>query len=744
VIRRLLSWGIFLGFFLCLAGLARPAPVASSEPPAEDLHRPKFLVLVLDQISWQDYFAAEAPAFKELREDGAVGLMVARTAGPHGSGGFLTIGAGARLREARAPEIPDQEGFAFHPWERTRFGPAGEFYTWLTGESAETAALVHLALPNIIGSNADLEYLAQPGLLGETLKQNGLRVAYLGNADLPGHRHRPAAAIAMDAKGQIPLGETGNQFREKTFPPQTSPNALFAAFELYAPHADFLVIDYGDSGRIGQVGALLSPEMAPRRRREAVERADKFLSALLDEMSGRPWRLLVITPNLSPDSKEGRLAPIMLYGEKVPAGWLTSPSTRTRGLVVNTDIAPAILDFFQLKIPKQMLGRPFQAQEEEKLPPVKISALQREISRREILENQKRLLTRPVMIILMMTLALCGGVFLFGSRLPAGVGKSLRWLCLGLLAWPLAMALLGVGLPALPAAGFGLMLAGSGLLALIAAKGAGNKISPVVLLAALTGIILAGDLLAPGQPLMHYSPLSYFPSEGSRYYGIGNELGGVFLPAFLIALSGFWGRRGRAARLGQGALLLVAIGLLGAGRWGANFGMTLAAAAAGFTIVLLSFAPGSIWRKVGGIALLAAVAGLIILELLQGGGASHLGTAARELEQPGQRQLMGTIFRKLAMNWKLLQNSLWAEVLAFAVGLIILLALEPKRRLSALLKSQLGLKLAFWGSLAGGVGAFIFNDSGTVAGALVFGYTALWLSFLLLPKAENSPRPTAG
>jgi hypothetical protein len=105
---------------------------------------------------------------------------------------------------------------------------------------------------------------------------------------------------------------------------------------------------------------------------------------------------------------------------------------------------------------------------------------------------------------------------------------------------------------------------------------------------------------------------------------------------------------------------------------------------------------------------------------------------------------MGTILRKLAMNWKLLQNSLWAEVLGFAVGLIILLSLEPKRSLRGLLKSQPGLKLAFWALVIGGVGAFVFNDSGTVAAALLFSYLALWLSYLLLPKAEKFPRPATG
>jgi hypothetical protein len=96
------------------------------------------------------------------------------------------------------------------------------------------------------------------------------------------------------------------------------------------------------------------------------------------------------------------------------------------------------------------------------------------------------------------------------------------------------------------------------------------------------------------------------------------------------------------------------------------------------------------------------------------------------------------------MNWKLLQNSLWAEVLGFAVGLIIFLALESKRRLRGLLKQQPGLKLAFWSSVIGGLGALLFNDSGTVAAALLFSYLALWISYLLLTNEVKFPRPSAG
>jgi hypothetical protein len=747
VIRRLSRLGIFLGCLLCLAGSARPEAAAPIGPKPEDLNRPKFLLLVLDQITWNDYFASAGPSLKELREDGAVGLMVTRTAGPAGQGGFLTIGAGARLRSASLEGLPDVEGFAFYPWEKTRFGPAGEFYHWQTGENSDSAGVVHLALPALITVNADLDYLAEPGLLGETLAQNGLKTACLGNADFPGHRNRPAAAIAMDSRGQIPLGELDGHLLEKgAVPPRTSPEALLAAFDRFAPLADFLVIDYGDPERIAHESDLLSPEMAQLRRQEALTRAEKFLSGLLNRMSDKPWRLLVVTPNLktATTSQEGRLAPIILYGDKVASGWVISPSTRSRGLVVNTDIAPTILDFFHLGAPAQMAGRPITALGENILPPTRLAALQKEIARRDTLENQKRLLTRPVMIFLMMAFVLFGVAILLGLRLPTRLSKALRFVSLALLAWPLIMALLGSWLPAQPAAGFGLMIMGSCLLALLAGWIPRNQPSPVVSLAALTGIILAADLISPGQRLMHYSPLSYFPSEGSRYYGIGNEFGGVFLAAFLIALSGLWGKKSRPARVGQGVLMLAGIGLMGAGRLGANFGMTLAAAAAFFTIVFLSFAPGSIWRKVGGIGLLAAVAALVGLELLQGGGASHLGMAAREMEQPGQRQLLGTIIRKLAMNWKLLQYSLWAEVLAFAVGLIILLTLEPKRRLGALLKSQPGLKMAFWASLVGGAGAFVFNDSGTVAAALLFSYLALWLSYLLLPKEDKSPRPTAG
>jgi hypothetical protein len=743
VIRRFSALAVLLIFLVGPVGTAEGGTAPSQGP---GLDAPKFIILVMDQISWQDYITAPAPSFREVMEDGAVGVMVARTAGATDRGGFLTIGAGTRLREGEARGIANPEGFAFQPWEQTRFGPAGEFYSWLTGEKSDSAALVDLALPSISNSNADLNYLAAPGLLGETLRQARLRVACLGNADLPGHRNRPAAAIAMDARGQVPLGEVGDYLLEKGNPPRTSVPALLAAFDRLAPQADVLVIDYGDAERIGELRTLLSPETARFRRREAIVGADKFLSALLGRMSGKPWRLLVVTPHLQPDDKEARLTPILLYGDKVDSGWLTSASTRTRGLVVNIDIAPTVLDFFHIGAPAQMLGRPMVSREENKLPPEKLAALAREITRRELLDEQRRLLTRPVMIALIVFFLLCGGGILLNWDRPAvrATVPVLRFAALALLSWPLVLALLGIWLPALGAESFAIMVFACCALGVLVEKGFARRLSPPVLLAALTALALGGDVLWPGQPLMHFSPLSYAPAEAARYYGIGNEFGGVFIAAFLIALSGLWGRASLPARLGQGLLMLLGIALLGMGRLGANFGMTLAGAGAFFAVLFLNFAPGSIWRKVGGICLLAVVAGLVVLEVLQGGQASHLGMAARELGQPGQGQFLGIIVRKLAMNWKLLQNSLWAEVLAGALLLVMVALAEPRRRLAGLLAEAPGARVTFFAILAGGGGAFLFNDSGTVAAALAFSYGALWISYLLLTNELKSPRPSSG
>lgn len=716
------------------AGAQEPGAHSANSPD-----RPKFILLTIDRVSWQDLTAANAPTLQRISREGAIGLMVARSAAAYNRDGYLTIGAGARLRTSDEPSYlsGDPEGFAF---DASEVAGLRETYTWLTGNEVGSAAVAQLALASIQRDSEGLDYPAAPGQLGEALRQNGIVAAGLGNADLPGRPFRPIAAIAMDAKGLVPLGNVGQSLLEQNSYgfPQTSLPALLAAFDEVLPRADFIAIDFGDTGRLARSYQVMSDAVLARHRLEAIQRADLFLAELLTRMKGRNWRLLIISPDLPQQKGNGgeRLAPALLFGPQVTSGWLTSPSTRARGIIVNTDIAPTVLNFFGVNPPAQMVGRPISIiAAKRESPAVWLTA---ERARRTKVDAQRSVLVKPAQGVVIAVLALAAIALLLERHLSGRLKKGLRYLCLGLLSWPVMILLFGLALPPSPALSWLVTVAGCVILtaaALLLSRGA----SALALLSAPAAVLLAGSLLCPEQTLLRYTPLSYSAADGARYYGIGNELGGVFLGAVLFGAMGLWQSTSAAGRGLRWPLMGAIILLLGLGRLGANFGMTLAAVVAFWVVGLMLLPARSVMRRLWLLALVAAVAVLIGADLLSHAGSSHIGQAAQQMQHPAQTQLLGIVARKLEMNLKLLQNSLWAYVLAAALGLIIIAALKLDDRFSALLRAQAGMRVAFLAALAGGIAAFVFNDSGTLAAALCLLYPAASIGYLALAdKAEVS------
>jgi len=731
----------FLFLTALLAALVGGPATSVTASPAQERENPKFILLVMGQVTWSDYLAARAPVLGKIVQEGAIGLMVVRSAGSPERGGYLTIGAGTRLRaEEEAGAIRQPEGFAFPPDEATPLGPADRVYLHLTGEQPGPAAILHLGLPNLLQENADLDYPAIPGLLGEVLRLNGLKVACLGNADLPGRPYRPAAAIAMDSKGKIPLGDVGSTLLkgEEGFP-FTSPEALLRALDRVLPQADFIVIDTGDTSRLGQASGMMTEEAAHHHRLEAIRQADSLLDALLSRMNGKKWRLLIITPHLRTERETPgcRLAPVIMFGTGIQAGWLTSASTRSRGLVVNTDVAPTVLDAFHLPIPAQMVGRPMNVIPERGGAASRLGGLKKEVSRREALEVQRYLLLRPVMVFMILIFVACGAALILGERAPRWLTASLRSLCLAIISWPVVMLLLGLSLPAQPALTWAVVLLGCSLLTFAAGKFFAQTVSGFTMLSGLTFLLLASDLLLPGQPMLHYSPLSYFPADGSRYYGIGNEFGGALLGAFLFAFPVMWRTSSRWTRALRWPLMAAVVVVFGQGRLGANFGMALAAVCAAGALGFMILPRRSLRSWLWILFLLAVFAMTVGGDFFQKAPPSHIGTALAQLQQPSSGQFSGLLLRKLEMNWRLLHYSLWAQVLAAALGVIALLAFKVNPRFARGLAVNPGLKRAFFASLVGAGAAFLFNDSGTIAAALCLTYPAAMASCIAFAEEKQ-------
>jgi len=734
---------------LLLAGLL-PAHARAQSNAAGEAHDkpPKFIMFIMDRVSWRDYVTADAPALRKIISDGALGLMVAHTAGSRTNGGYLTIGASALLRSDSASLLPtDIEGYAFPAEAKTPLGPARQAYRWLTNNAPGEAEILHLGISNFLAANSELKYTALPGLLGQTLRDNKIIISCIGNSDLLEQPYRPAVAIAMDREGKVAFGDLSPS------PPasdkgiyHTSNAALLRAFKNQLKKADFIVVDFGDSSRIGRCEDLLTWDLINRHLAETVKSADAFLAAMLENLKGEDFQLLIATPHLKiePDVPNSFLAPIIFYGPKVQKGWLTSASTRSRAVVANTDIAPSILAFYKLQTPAGMIGSPINIIPVEDKKTAPLSWILDEDAHRARIEPQRTLLLVPAAIMMIAIFLACMLSMLLANKLSvAGAGrKPLGYLCLFIICWPLMMLLLGWEIPATTLGSCGVIAAGGALLVLLARQLSPGRTPPFILICMLFCLICALDLIF-GQRLMQYSPLSYAPSLGARFYGIGNYLSGAFVGAFLVAFSGLWQKTSRPARMLQWLLMAAAIVILGHNSLGADFGMSLAITVACGYLALLMLRDKTFAKWAWVLSLLLVFVVLIGSTFFLKDSPSHISRAAQQINQDASRSVYyaDLITRKLEANWRLLRYSVWAEVMWAGLALIALLYFRTRTSALELFAHRPGLKIAFKASLVGALAAFIFNDSGTVAAALCLIYPAAGMAFLVLTE-QGSDNPS--
>ena len=699
----------------------------------------KLLIVVLDKVTWHDLLSGEtnAPALRQLAEEGGVGMMCVR-AGRGGGGGYLTIGAGARASSAADPETGvSLEAQGYQSGESVEGAPALRRFRAMTGWPVGDNEIVHLGIGALIRQNADAAYPLRLGLLGGTLRRSGVRVACVGNSDTARSVHREVVAIGMDEQGLVGIGSVGPGLRRGALPygVGTDEGALSAAFRRAAAAADVVVMDLGETSRADEYAGEMTPAAARAARSRAIERADRMLAEALSLLGRDRWAVLVITPELrAPDPEEtfAGLAPVIWWVPGSGAGLLTSSSTRRPGLIANTDIAPTVLSYFGLPLPAEVVGRPIAFASASGKPIVRLKS---DLLRHDAVEQARRPVFRALPILGALALWVSAFLLLVGERVPGAVRALVRGLLLIALSAPAGMLL--ITWRPLPA---DQMLAASAALAVVIALLSSWFLgwrSGHVIPALLTVALLAYDLFR-GQQMLCWSPLSYSPAAGARFYGIGNEYAGALLGASLVGASALlWPREraGSGERFLVGFAVLALAILVGLPRYGANLGMSLASVVGAAIFILYLWRRDVGWPEVI-VALFAGflvVAGAIVADMIfRGPEASHIGRFVAAVRREGWQTMSDVVLRKLALNWTLVRASLWTDVAAAALGVLgVSVAARPPRVMAAL-RERSWLGPALIACFAGAAAAFLLNDSGVVAAALVLLYGAGSLAYVSL------------
>ncbi len=718
--------------------------VASSAAGSVGAEQRKLVVAVIDQISWHDLLDRETkiPTLRRLMEQGAVGMMCARTARSR-EGAYLTMGCGARAFARDFGEPPGPEAFAFDVGERVDGASAAERYRAYMGIRPEGVAIVHLGIGDLARQNEAATYSVHLGLLGGELTRAGLSVACVGNADTDAAPHREIAAMAMDERGMVARGDVGAALaRRSPLSPGgavTDEQRFLSDFAEAAKSADVVFAELGDTARVGERAKYLAPEAAAAARREALEHSDRLLAKALALMPEDGWAVMVLVPEVRPPDPGERLAalaPVILGGPAARSGVLTSPSTRRAGLVVNTDVAATVLDFFGLPTPPDTIGRPMATTPMEGDATQWLSA---QVAREDVVEPARKLLLRWLPIAGAATLWAAALLLLLGDRAPNWTRMLVRAALAVILSVPFTALLAGVYPFSFPVVW---AVVAGGAVALALASGWVTMWRAAPLGAAALLVLGLGYGLLHGRSLLHWSPFSYSPVIGARFYGIGNEFGGALLGAMLVAVGGVLVSRsaGLGKRASAALALAVVVVLVGDTRLGANVGMALACAV-GFGVFMLYLwrdEPG--WREVLAVGtLLAGLVGVAVLAevLFKRGETSHVGLLVAAVKARGWMPVWETISRKVAMNMLLVQHSIWADTAAAALAVLLVTTATRSAQAVGAMREHEWLGPVLTAGLFGAAAAFLLNDSGVVAAGAALLFVVGWFSYAALGAVAN-------
>lgn len=656
---------------LCLAGMI----------PSTAQTAPRTVVLLCDGLSVDDLHGPAMPVLTTLARRGQVALMnVARGSGPRDPAALLPLALGF-LAPAESTDLdihPADES----PIERANAAVVFRRRTGIVVSSTPPAPLVHLGIAPLTRRKLN------DSLLGAVLDRAGRRDS-LRAAGLNGLR---SGLFVVNGLGTGPAGFRAENVEELA--------------RWIAANRTSLVIDMGDGP-----GAKAS------------------LEALLARIPPNSARLLLVSPT---EPSPGRLPLAILSGPGLAPGVLSSPTTRTRGLIANIDIAPTLLGWLGVRPPSTMTGHAIAGIETRDA----LDAKSRLDSR--IAVNERALTPVFVLLGVIGIATLAGG--LFTLRRARRAAPAFAFLVLALMNMPLALLISAV----LPAPSVAMLAANSiALMGVLAAcetalsRRLPNSFSPCVLASLATVAVIIVDAYL-GQPLVKFSLLSGYQVEGIRFYGIGNEYMGVVLGMTLFAAF-MTGMRPPAAA----ALFALVTLVVGSPRLGANAGGLIAAFVTfgcGFTLLRrrrAGLAVAIAWAILG----LAAAFGLALLDRALPGATrapSHLGGAMQAAGDRGYEYLWEIVRRKVLMNARIVQHP---GVLT-AMGTLALLAWAAggalRRRVARLAAAHphwaRSLPAAGWGALA----AFVFNDSGVVAALFLLGSSIVSGLAFLFSDPESS------
>jgi len=631
----------------------------------------KTIIFLTEDIEFSEIYQLNTPAFSFLKEKASWGLVTTRRNRLEVITSGLSAGNYPLIRTSYAP-------LGFNVDEEVEGVKAKYLFYTRTGMMPPDNGVVQVAMQAIKMLNEEMKSGATVGLLGSILKSAGYKTAIVGNSDglMP---RRLAVLVACDENGIVDIGDVGGDLLRQeplSVAGKTTDIEKFRSALNKVKNASFIVIDSGEMGRFVQYEEFLSPQAYEIWRNDCLRKVDELLNeALKIYKKGDLFVFLSLIGTRK--GKPDRLSTIAILSEGQKGKLLFSPSTRWKGLVTLQDIAPTVLSFFNLIIPSSMHGKPIESTEgnlEELLKLFQSSTLEG--------------VSQPILMVIFLSLYLVGFFltifrittypFLFSLLFPSSLLLISLFSLSKLSSYIITPILLTIALLF--------------LLLLISFKAKFPFFRAIIIF--LAGLIIV-DAISGGKLSLH-SPLNVYSLGGCRFYGIGNEYGGILIATLPFAIF-FLSKREVFLKAG---ILFTALFVL-LPFCGSNLGVSLSL----FLLFLLLsyYREGKRGLRSSLLVLLVLIMPLGIIALI---GGSHIGHFARLVVKDTYQSLL-LLNNKLLLNFSIVSEASWKAGILVLCGLFLLALLRGirlEREIASFYPPTL-LALFF---------AFIINDTGAI------------------------------
>lgn len=723
-------------------------PVAASGPEVPEDRR--VLVISVPGLTWNDLDRPQVPTLRGLLEESAVANLATRVTRVVAEPGeaYLSLGAGTR---AVAP--PLLAGLAFDGDEPIGVGTAAEEHARQRGRALREGGVTVLSWPLLLQENAAAEFDATLGALGQALADASVDRGVVGNADAhdplaveePTRRRELAAALA-DLSGSVPCGAVSSDLLEEDpdapFGVRLDLDAVIAGVARCSTARSVVLVEASDLRRATAVQDHTTAPLAEAARGEALARTDALVGALLADIDPRRDAVVVVAPTTDPDPGLGVLG---IRAKELPAGLLTSGSTRRPGYVLLTDLAPSIAALAGGDMDEGSLeGRRVQVEADGRTGAERrhhlVEAEAAAVFRDELLA--------PVVVAYLVAVSalalVAAATFVRGWRRAEPWLEQAALVVVAFPAWTYLAALFpfhdwGVG-------AYWVFVVGGSLTVGIAARLLRRSwLRPILLTyGALVGVVVLSVVLL-GSRLQLSTVFGDSPIVAGRFSGINNVTFALFLGAAIVLACAIVdlvpGPRGRQVMVAfLVAVLLVDV----APMWGADVGGALAGLPA---LALLATGLGQWkvrWRTVAltALATLILVVALGLLDLTRvPADRSHLGRLFERIGSDGIGGLTTVVQRKLTVNLRSLTTSPWRYLfgpLGLAAGIMVW---RGRQRAEAVVSAFPALRRAGPGLAAAAVLGYAANDSGIAVPAAMLALVVPGLVYLACrvdPDSEAS------